>query len=56
MLTAERALKARLEAGLAELAVPHDGRAIDRLWQWLALHERWSRAFNLTGPKTGKLS
>ena len=51
MLAAEGALKARLEAGLGELAVPHDGRAIDRLWQWLTLHERWSRAFNLTGTQ-----
>ena len=51
MLAAEGALKVRLEAGLTELAVPHDGPAIDRLWQWLALHERWSRAFNLTGTQ-----
>lgn len=51
MLAAEGALKGRLEAGLAELAVPHDGHAIDRLWQWLTLHERWSRAFNLTGTQ-----
>lgn len=51
MLASDAALKARLEAGLEALAVAHDGHAIDRLWQWLALHERWSRAFNLTGTQ-----
>ena len=42
---------ARLEAGLESLGLPVDGQVVDRLLGWLALHERWSRAFNLTGAQ-----
>ena len=50
MLRAD-AYRARLEAGLEGLALPFEGQAVDRLLGWLALHERWSRAFNLTGAQ-----
>ncbi|MEY3042344.1 MAG: hypothetical protein RLZZ174_1426, partial [Pseudomonadota bacterium] len=50
MLRAD-AYRARLEAGFEGLALPLEGQAVDRLLGWLALHERWSRAFNLTGAQ-----
>ncbi|MCC5886688.1 MAG: 16S rRNA (guanine(527)-N(7))-methyltransferase RsmG [Gammaproteobacteria bacterium] len=40
----------RLAQGLAATGVIADGRALEQLAGWLALHQRWSRRINLTGP------
>lgn len=42
------ALRARLDAGLAELGLTLDERRKDRLLDYLALLSRWNRAYNLT--------
>ncbi|MEE4381391.1 MAG: 16S rRNA (guanine(527)-N(7))-methyltransferase RsmG [Pseudomonadales bacterium] len=48
---APEGLEARLGRGLAAVGAPADDRAVDALSGWLALHARWSRAFNLTGTR-----
>ena len=45
------ALRRRLDAGLAAMAVDLDARARDRLIAYLRLLERWNRAYNLTAVR-----
>jgi 16S rRNA (guanine527-N7)-methyltransferase len=48
---AREGLESRLAHGLASVGAPADDRAVHALAGWLALHARWSRAFNLTGTR-----
>lgn len=48
---AREGLESRLARDLAAVGAPADERALDALTGWLALHARWSRAFNLTGSR-----
>lgn len=42
--------EARLARSLELAGIDHDGAVLDHLAGWLALHQRWSRRINLTGP------
>lgn len=46
-------LRQRLGRRLTEVGAPDDESAVEALAGWFDLHERWSRAFNLTGTRDG---
>lgn len=46
-----RALRERLDAGLAQLGLDPDAQARERLVAFVLLLERWNRAFNLTAVR-----
>jgi len=43
--------RTRLAAGAAQLGVPLDGAALDRLMAYVALLVKWNRAYNLTAVR-----
>lgn len=45
------ALRARLAERLAAVGAPADERAVGALAGWFDLHDKWGRAFNLTGTR-----
>lgn len=49
--TDARALRGRLDTGLADMALDLDGPARDRLIAYVVLLARWNRAYNLTGVR-----
>jgi 16S rRNA (guanine527-N7)-methyltransferase len=51
VLIADTEVEERLREGLIELALPHSGTEAETLARFLALLEKWNRAFNLTAVR-----